>query len=148
MIIDIIQNLDRYRSLNPHFSKVISFLREVDLHSLSPGKHLISGDAVFAKVIERDHLRQKQLVLESHKKYIDLHITLSGCDRLGCCPVKRVTQKGEYVEATDDFFYEGKPQTWFDLPSEYAVVFFPGEAHLALAGAGRIKKIVIKIAVQ
>jgi len=147
MIIDIIQNLDRYRSLNPHFSKVISFLREVDLHSLSPEKHLINGDAVFARVIERDHLRPEQLVLESHKKYIDLHITLSGCDRVGWCPVELATQKGNYVEATDDFFYDGKPQTWFDLPPEYAVIFFPGEAHLALAGAGQIKKIVIKIAV-
>lgn len=43
MIIDSLQNLKNYESVNPLFSKVIEFLKSHDLKTLEVGKYEIEG---------------------------------------------------------------------------------------------------------
>ena len=50
MIVDSIENLERYAVLNPRFTAVVEFLRKNDLSSLAAGKHEIQGNEVFVNV--------------------------------------------------------------------------------------------------
>lgn len=43
MVIDTLENLEKYVSLNPLFNDVVDFLKSNDLNKLSEGKHLIKG---------------------------------------------------------------------------------------------------------
>lgn len=145
MIIDHIQNLNQYLPLNPNFQQVHNYIKKTNIHSLPVGQHEIEGRNIFARVIQREHLGPEKIKLESHQKYVDLHLTLQGEDLIGCKPKNQSTQEGEYREITDDFFFSDNPLITTTLPPNYFVLFFPQDAHAALAGQGWIHKIVFKI---
>ena len=48
MIIDKIENLKNYASVNPLFPKVVEFIEQHDLDQLELGKHEIVGKDLFA----------------------------------------------------------------------------------------------------
>ena len=45
MVLDLLENLKNYEGLNPHFSKVISFIENSDLTTLPIGRNEICGDS-------------------------------------------------------------------------------------------------------
>lgn len=50
MVIDTLENLEKYVSLNPLFNDVVDFLKSNDLNKLSEGKHLIKGTDLFVNI--------------------------------------------------------------------------------------------------
>ena len=52
MILDSIQNAERYYALNARLKKVFDFLATADVESLAVGRHDIDGDALFVNVSE------------------------------------------------------------------------------------------------
>ena len=50
MIIDKIENLKMYESVNPLFAKVVEFLAQNDLNKLEVGKHEIVGKDLFVNI--------------------------------------------------------------------------------------------------
>ena len=50
MIVDTLDNLEKYVSLNPLFGEVVKFLKENDLNKLEDGKHFIGGDDLFVNI--------------------------------------------------------------------------------------------------
>ena len=50
MIIDTLENLVRYESLNPLFRDVVEFLRNNDLETLDEGKYPIKGADLFVNI--------------------------------------------------------------------------------------------------
>ena len=50
MIVDTLDNLGKYVSLNPLFAKVVRFLEENDLNDLEAGKHFIQGEDLFVNI--------------------------------------------------------------------------------------------------
>ncbi len=148
MILDTIDNFPKYERLNPHFLAAFSFLKNTDLSALPAGKHDILGEKVFARMLEREHLGKDKFIMESHRKYIDLHYTIEGVDVAGWRPLQESTPKGPYIEQSDDFLFDDKPRAWFDILPGHFVLFFPQDVHVAMAGEGRIRKVVVKIAVE
>ena len=53
MIIDKIENLKMYESVNPMFAKVVEFLAQNDLNKLEAGKHEIKGKDLFVNIINQ-----------------------------------------------------------------------------------------------
>ena len=41
MVVDTLDNLEKYVSLNPLFEEVVKFIKENDLNKLEAGKHFI-----------------------------------------------------------------------------------------------------------
>ena len=58
MIIDKLENLKKYESVNPLFAKVVEFLQQNDLNALEAGKHEIVGKDLFANISVTSCLRQ------------------------------------------------------------------------------------------
>ena len=50
MIIDKLENLKKYESVNPLFAKVVEFLQQNDLNALEAGKHEIVGKDLFVNI--------------------------------------------------------------------------------------------------
>jgi YhcH/YjgK/YiaL family protein len=87
-------------------------------------------------------------LLETHQKYIDLQAVLAGTDDMGWKPkawCKRPS--GEYDPGSDVQFFEDEPDAWISVQSGALAVFFPEDAHAPLVSAGRVRKVVVKIAV-
>ena len=93
MIIDKIENLKNYASVNPLFPKVVDFLEQHDLNALEPGKHEIVGKDLFVNIQVAKGRSPEEAVIETHDKMIDIQIPLStSCRRLNTT-LRRISRR-------------------------------------------------------
>lgn len=83
MIIDTLEHLKDYVSLNPLFKDVVDFLEKNNLNELSEGKHLINGNDLFVNIQMAKGKTKDEALLETHKLMIDIQVPLSGKRLLG-----------------------------------------------------------------
>src|SRR5574344_1144922 len=82
MIIDTIENLSKYESMNPLFSEVIAFLKANDLNKLEQGKHTIKGADLFVNITTANGKTSEEAVIETHSDMIDIQIPLDTAETL------------------------------------------------------------------
>lgn len=145
MVIDTLENLDKYVSLNPLFKDVLDFIKSNDLNSLEIGKHEIKGSDLFINVQVAKGKTKEVAVLETHKKMIDIQIPLSAEETYGYTPLCDLPD-AEYNNEKDITKYEGMADTYVTCkPGEFAI-FFPQDGHApCIAGVPEIKKAIFKV---
>ncbi len=149
MIIDILENSNRYLILNKGFLKAIDFLLRPDLNELPVGKHEIDGDRVYAIVAKEPGRKREDALLEIHEKYIDIQLVLAGTDTMGWKSKSSCkTTSGEYDKESDIQFFSDEPDLWFPVERGIFVIFFPEDAHMPLISAGQLHKVIVKVAVE
>ena len=116
MILDSLQNKERYVSLHPRFKAVFDFIDTHDVAALPCGRHEIDGDEVFANVQELVTVPAGEKNYEAHRRYADIHYVISGTELIGIAPVGECEPVGEFSEA-DDFglFTPGGREAWATL---------------------------------
>lgn len=145
MVIDTLENLDKYVSLNPLFKDVLDFIKSNDLNSLEIGKHEIKGSDLFVNVQVAKGKTKEVAVLETHNKMIDIQIPLSAEETYGYTPLCDLPD-AEYNNEKDITKYEGMADTYVTCkPGEFAI-FFPQDGHApCIAGVPEIKKAIFKV---
>ena len=145
MVIDTLENLDKYVSLNPLFKDVLDFIKSNDLNSLEIGKHEIKGSDLFVNVQVAKGKTKEVAVLETHKKMIDIQIPLSAEETYGYTPLCDLPD-AEYNNEKDITKYEGMADSYVTCkPGEFAI-FFPQDGHApCIAGVPEIKKAIFKV---
>ena len=150
MILDTLEQADRYAGLHSRFPQAIAELRKLVARDDLPesGRVDLDGDNLFAIVVDAPGRELADAKLESHNAYIDIQYTVSGTDRIGWSPLNRVAASEGYDESKDLEFYTDAPSLWVDVNAGDFAIFFPEDAHAPLANSGHpTRKIVIKIAV-
>jgi biofilm protein TabA len=148
MILDVLENANRYLTLNKGFARAIAFLLRPDLKELQVGKYAIDGDRVYAMVSKEPGRRKEDALLETHEKYIDIQLVLEGTDDMGWKPGSMCRQpSGEYDQNNDVQFFKDEPDTWLAVKSGALAIFFPEDAHMPLISSGQLHKVVVKVAV-
>ena len=146
MIVDILSKAGVYTARHSCFKSAFEFLRRADLAALAPGRYPIDGDRVFALVSDSEGKGKGAAKLEVHRTYIDIQYVASGTEVIGWKPLAGCTQsQGGFDAAKDIGFFEDTVETWATLGPGSFAVFFPGDAHAPLAGAGAVRKVVIKV---
>ena len=149
MILDILDNADRYLTMNKGFRNAFAFLMRADLKTLAPGRHEVSTDRVFALVEEAPGRKREEAELEAHEKYIDIQLVVEGYDSIGwkrkatCVMVSR-----EYHAGKDIQFFSDEPDLWLPVCAGMFAIFFPEDAHMQSISSGRLRKVVMKIALD
>ena len=93
MVVDRLENIEKYTLLHPLFEQAIDFLKSHDLHSLEIGKTELKGKDLLVNVAQTNPKEKENAKLETHKDYIDIQIPLSGTEIIGytaaqdCLPV-------------------------------------------------------------
>ena len=86
MIIDKLENIEKYTSLHPLFEQAIDFLKSHDLHSLEIGKTELQGKDLLVNVAQTNPKEKEKAKLEAHKDYIDPYTVIRcGNNGLHCC---------------------------------------------------------------
>lgn len=149
MILDRLEAWPNYRRLHPGFPAAFAFLAGCDPAALAPGRHDIFGDALYAKVDHVPGRTRAGAVLEVHRRYIDIQYTVCGGEEIGWCPAGlcRVVREA-YDPARDIGFFGDPPRQWVAVPPGFFAVFFPEDAHAPLGGAGDLRKVILKVAVD
>ena len=147
MILDTLDNLSRYKSLNDRFSEAIRFLQRPDLRDLPAERHEIKGEDVFALVLLESGKKKEDGLLEAHKKYIDIQVVLGGTDEMGWKPTSECKEsKGGYKSESDVELFHDQPVSWVAThPGQFAI-FFPEDAHMPMISDNELHKVVVKIA--
>jgi YhcH/YjgK/YiaL family protein len=149
MIADTLDRSARYTALHPAFSPAFEFLARTDLLSLPPGRHPLDGERIYVSIDHQDGRGRDGARIEAHRRYIDIQLTLEGDEAIGWLPLARCRlPAGPYDREKDITFFSDRPDTWIHVPAGRFAIFFPEDAHAPLGGVGRLKKAIVKIALD
>ena len=149
MILDSLENSSSYLPIHPGFEAAFKFLKQNNLTQLKDGRNDIVGDCLYAMVVRDKGKGKKDAIFETHRKYIDIQITLAGCDHIGwenrsaCKPDK----KG-YDAELDCELYSNPPEMWLTVPEGRFAIFFPEDAHAPMGTDEHVHKVVVKVVVD
>jgi YhcH/YjgK/YiaL family protein len=148
MIFDHMDQAHRYTSLHPLFAQAFAFLRTADLSKLKPGRNEIDGDKLFVMFDQKPGRGRSGARLESHRKYIDIQLTMSGAEEIGWKRTGLCNEITEPFKPDGDIqFYGDAPIAWVAVPPKHFTIFWPEDAHAPLGGTGDLEKLIVKIAV-
>jgi YhcH/YjgK/YiaL family protein len=149
MILATLENAERYAALHSGFAAALALLRTGECAAMPPGKHDLDGQRLFVLIAEDPGRGRAGAPLEAHRRYIDIQLVLDGVDTMGWRPLADCQKPRADFDATKDLvLFDDEPATWFDVPAGSLAIFFPDDAHAPLAGEGRPKKAVVKMAVD
>ncbi|MFA6944960.1 MAG: YhcH/YjgK/YiaL family protein, partial [Pedobacter sp.] len=144
MIIDSLENADKYTGIHPLFAKAFGQLRSMDLKNAEIGKFDISEGLKYI-VSEKEGMTAEESAakFECHNQHIDIQLCISGQEQLGWKPRNSCkSMKGEYNPEKDVAFYNDAPDMYFGLTDNQFAIFFPEDVHAPMIGEGIIKKLV------
>ncbi len=149
MILDSLENLEMYATLNPNFPKAIEFIKNTNLAALPTGRNEVCGDLVFANVVEVKPKTKEAAQIEIHRKYIDLQIPLSGDEVMGYTPINELPY-AEFIEADDASLYPANldARDYFNVKQGEFVMFFPQDGHAPAITPEPLRKVIVKIAIE
>ena len=146
MIIDTLDNLSSYASLNPLFAKVVEFMKANNLNKLEAGKHEIAGKDLFVNITTAKGKSPDEAVLETHQKMIDIQIPLSGDETYGYTPAASLPDDPYNAEKDITKYGETKAQTYVTVKPGQFAIFFPQDGHApCITNVPEIKKAIFKI---
>ena len=147
MILDNLENADRYFGCADGLKQAIKFINDNELDQLPDCKLKIKGDDVYLTIAEVEGKSKDECRLEAHRDYIDIHIVVDAEETMGWKATEDCnTVIKEYDEQDDIEYYDDEPDTYFTLREGMFAVFFPEDAHMPLIAPGKkYKKIIAKV---
>jgi len=148
MIYDQISNAEKYFCLHPQFKKAFDYLTKNDFSKIPAGKYQIEQDSLFALVNSYFSKSIDESFSESHKKYIDIQLVISGTERMGFGLFDDFSHE-QYDSEKDLQKHQGK-LNFIDVEKNRFVLFFPNDIHmpgLMIDKPEEIVKVVVKVAV-
>lgn len=146
MVVDMLDNLAKYASLNPLFAQAIEFLNTHDLQAMEPGKTELKGSDLVVNVAQTSPKTKEEAKLETHNVFIDIQIPLSGTEVIGytaacnCLPAN-----APYSAEKDITFFDGLAETYVAVKPGMFAIFFPQDGHAPGISSEGVKKIIVKI---
>lgn len=134
-----------------YWDKAIAFLANTNLDTLSIGKHPIDGDNVFATVSEGPTKTYETTGWESHRNYLDVHLMITGKERIGMMDIANGKVTNPYDASKDVANYDSNTKgNYYVADTNTLLIFFPQDAHrpsIHVDGFDKVKKLVFKIRV-
>ena len=150
MIKDHIDNAHQYDDLHPNFRSVLEILQSLNLNALQPGHIELDGNYVYININETKSKNKEEAKLESHRRYIDIQMPLSGKETFGVKSTTNCTNPiDEFDTERDILFYEDTPTEYITLNKGEFIIFFPDDAHAPCINTiDNHLKLIVKISVE
>ena len=146
MVIDRLENIEKYASLNPLFAEAIKFLKSHDLQAMEIGKTELQGKDLFINIAQTNPKTKEQAKLETHKDYIDIQIPLSGTEIMGYTAAEDCTPADALYNAEKDItFFEGLADSYIAVKPGMFAIFFPQDGHAPGITPAGVKKVIVKV---
>lgn len=123
------KNLDRYLGHSKNLDTAIRHLQTADLAGLAKGRNDVDGDAVFVNRFDYQTMPQEEAIWEGHIQYADIHVLLSGRERIGVTDAEALKVTARKPE--EDFVgFEGEVAAWLPMTTEDVLIVYPEDAHM------------------
>ncbi|UDN60550.1 YhcH/YjgK/YiaL family protein [Clostridioides sp. ES-W-0016-02] len=150
MIFGSINHSKTYSTLHEDLLKCFEYVKENSLIDYEKGTHTIDGDDIFVNIVEYKTCEKEERFWEAHKKYIDVHLMLDGCERIDLNFIENLEQK-TYEEDSDFLPLDGKNNGYVELRKGDFLVCYPEDAHMTaikVSEKENIKKAIFKVLVR
>lgn len=149
MILTTLTDCERYVSLHPLFKTLFDYLKSHDLQQMPLGRIDILGDDLFINNSEPECIKAEDQVLEVHRRYIDVHLLLTGEETVGWLPLADCKAEHKPYDADSDYgLYADQPSTYFTLRPGMMLLVWPEDPHAPIIGQGKIRKAIAKVKVS
>ena len=146
MIIDKLENLKNYASVNPLFPKVVEFLQQNDLNALEAGKHEIVGKDLFVNIQMAKGRTPAEAIIDTHNNMIDIQIPLSDAETFGYTQRDALPEAEYNAEKDITKIPDLAADSYITCQPGMMAIFFPQDGHApCIAGVPEIKKAIFKV---
>ena len=147
MVIDKLENLEKYVSLNPLFAQAVEFLKSTDLDAHEIGKITLKEGELMVNFSQTRPKTKEEAKLETHNQFIDIQIPLSGVEVMGYTPRTDLPEE-EYNAEKDITFYKGLAKDYLTITPGMFAIFFPQDGHAPGVTSDGVKKVIVKVRVH
>jgi biofilm protein TabA len=152
VILDHLDRRERYIALHPRFAHAFAWLDLPANRDAKDGKYEIEGQDLFVLVQTGATGPAQDKRFESHRRYIDIQVTLRGPEVMLWHPAAALSVIEAYSPEHDVAFYADPPHyTPLVVEPEHFAIFYPDDGHkpgCALNGKpAPLRKAVFKVAV-
>ena len=148
MIYDKLANIQKYKGMYKNLDRAIDYIMDEGLNACVLGRHDIFADEVYMNVVETNLKTEDDCLYELHKRYLDIHIDIFGCETVQYADLSSCLPVNDY-NTTDDYqLFKGKAVLECKLHKGYFTICLPDEPHMPCVGFGdveKIKKAIIKV---
>jgi YhcH/YjgK/YiaL family protein len=149
MVLDVLQNKERYYPLHRNFKEAFAYLEKCLENKPEPGKHEIKGDELFALVQQYETRPGKDNRWEGHRDYIDIQAVLSGNEIMEWANIADAGKDVTYNEQNDHFYFgDVRDATECKLKKTWFSILWPEDLHKPKCvwdKAESVDKVIIKV---
>lgn len=150
MIFADIKQTENFDFLNKNIRYCLDYAKKNDLINMQDGKHVIDGENLYVNIATYTTKPVEDCFWEAHKQYIDVHVLLSGIERIDICPIEKLSA-GKYDKNIDFLPLEGDCSANVVLYPGDFLVCYPFDAHrtgVYMDTPTIIKKAIFKIVID
>ena len=150
MIFGNINHEKTYANLDKDLLKCLDYAKENNLLNFEKGSYEIEDKDIFVNIVGYETCEKEDRFWEAHKKYIDVHLMLDGCERIDINFIENLEQK-EYEEEGDFLPLDGENNGYVELKKGDFLVCYPEDAHMTaikVKEKENIKKAIFKVIVR
>ena len=149
MIYDHISMANKYYNLHPMFEKAFAYLTKNDFTTIPAGKYDLEQDKMFVLINHYFSKGIDESFIESHRKYIDIQLIISGEECMGFGVIDNFTHE-PYDSAKDLQKHKGK-LNFVNVEKNQFTIFYPSDVHMpgiAINEPKEVLKVVVKVPVE
>lgn len=147
MVVDKLENLEKYVSLNPLFAQAVEYLKSTDLDAHEIGKITLKEGELMVNFSQTRPKTKEEAKLETHNQFIDIQIPLSGVEVMGYTSRTDLPEE-EYNAEKDITFYKGLAKDYLTITPGMFAIFFPQDGHAPGVTSDGVKKVIVKVRVH
>ena len=117
-----------YRGIHPNLDLALSHITPEFLAGVGPDRVELKGGDVYVTRFTYDTLPAEDTFFEAHRKYLDIHIMVSGSEGVEISPPASLTEFRR-EEENDFYAYRGPGDYQLTLSPGNFLVVFPNDAH-------------------
>ena len=140
-----------YRGIHPGLDLALDHITPEFLGGLKDGVRVdLRGDDVYCTRFTYETVPDEESFFEAHEKYLDIHIMLSGGERVEIAPPEAL-ERFESKPENDFYAYRGQGCYKLTLAPGDVLVVFPGDAHkikMQVDGPETVSKAVFKVRIH
>ena len=146
MIIDTLDNLEKYAAINPLFPKVVEFLKANDLSKMADGKYEIEGKDLFVNITTTKGKTPDEAFIETHNKMIDIQIPITAAETYGYTQRELLPDVEYNAEKDITKILDLAADSYVTCQPGMMAIFFPQDGHApCIATVPEFKKAIFKI---
>lgn len=150
MITDSIKNINKYLGISHNLDAAIEVISKLDMDTIPFGKVSMDDGKVTYRCGMEKTRSELGVKFEAHRKYIDIHICVTGQERIRLANIYSLRQIEEYDEKSDMAWFEGNGEWDVTIHAGEFLICFEEDAHMPLLDHGEraeFKKIMVKVLV-